>query len=165
MATLRYFAYGSNLHPERLARRVPSSRILATAILEGWSLHFHKRGEDGSGKCDVVRTTAPGDHVHGAVYHMDAREREDLDAAEGPGYEARQLRLDGHGLVFLYVALPTHIDGRLRPFSWYKSLVLHGARHHRLPEPYVQRIADVEAIPDPDTERHARHRAILLSSR
>lgn len=165
MSTLRYFAYGSNLHPTRLARRVPSSRILDTAVLEGWSLRFHKRGEDGSGKCDVVRAAGAGDRVHGAVYRMDAREQECLDAAEGPGYEPLRLRLDGHGTVFLYVALPCHIDGGLKPFSWYKSLVLHGARHHALPEPYVQRIAEVEAVPDPDPERHARHRAILLSNR
>lgn len=161
MPTLRYFAYGSNLHPVRLVQRVPSSRAVGTAVLEGWSLRFHKRGQDGSAKCDIVRDRLSRDQVHGVVYQMDAREQDRLDAAEGAGYESLRLRLDGHGAVFLYVALQTHIDAALKPFSWYKSLVLHGARHHALPGHYVRRIERVEATLDPDPERHAQHQAIL----
>ena len=52
-ATLLYFAYGSNLHPERLRERVPSAESLGVARLEAHVLRFHKRGRDGSGKCDA----------------------------------------------------------------------------------------------------------------
>lgn len=55
---MRYFAYGSNLCVRRLRRRVPSARALGPARLDGWTLRWHKRGEDGSGKCSIARPDA-----------------------------------------------------------------------------------------------------------
>ena len=43
-----YAAYGSNLHPARLSRRAPSAEFVGTALLPGWELRLHKRGQDGS---------------------------------------------------------------------------------------------------------------------
>ena len=53
---LLYFAYGSNLHPTRLGDRAPSVELVGTAVLEGHALRFHKRGADGSGKCNALAT-------------------------------------------------------------------------------------------------------------
>jgi hypothetical protein len=36
-ATVLYAAYGSNLHPLRLAARAPSAALLGTCALPGWS--------------------------------------------------------------------------------------------------------------------------------
>lgn len=169
MSTLYYFAYGSNLHPERLRERVPSSRALAVAELDGHLLRFHKRGRDGSGKCSILPSGRPQDRVFGVVYRMAAAERILLDRAEGLGAGYRRIelivRVDGMPRpVFSYRAQDEYIDEALLPFTWYRRLVLAGARHHGLPAAYVAAIEAIAARPDPDRERHARHERLLLHS-
>lgn len=151
--TLRYFAYGSNLHPVHLAERAPSARLLGTARLDGHVLAFRKRGRDGSAKCDVV--PAPGAVVHGALYEIDAQDLPVLDAAER-GYErviVPVVAASGAGDATTYRARLEHCAPDLRPYRWYRDLVVLGARHHRLPPDYV---AGLEAVPvwdDPDVAR------------
>ncbi len=164
MTLLHYFAYGSNLHPHRLGRRVPSARIRARAVLPGYRLAFHKRGADGSGKCDVVPD--PGAAVHGVVYTMTADEKPLLDAAEGlhRGYQEQwmTLRVAGQPLkVFFYRAQDSHIAPGLIPFDWYKAFVVEGARHHGLPMPYVTALRAVTAMPDSDRTRQTSNGMIL----
>jgi hypothetical protein len=163
MAYLNYLAYGSNLHLSRMQRRVPSALTRGVVALPGWRLHFHKRGKDGSGKCNVVETGAPGDCVHGVVYRIAAREKPLLDRAEGlgSGYELRRLRVASHGEAFLYVAAPSHIDECLQPFSWYKAYVVEGARFHGLPDAYLEDLAAAEALADPDAGRQREHLRLL----
>lgn len=158
-----YFAYGSNMLAERLRRRVPSAEPWTTARLPGHDLRFHKRGADGSGKCDAYATGRPGDEVMGVVYRIAPAELAALDRVEG-GY--RRLRLAvaaGRGVsrAFLYVARPVFVDAALSPFVWYQELVVAGARQHALPRPYVRRLAATVAEPDPDPERSRHHRRIL----
>lgn len=163
---LLYLAYGSNLLPERLRARVPSAHLSGIVRLRGWSLRFHKHGQDGSAKCDLLHTASAGDVAHGAVYEIAAEERVQLDKAEGLGcgYDLAWLDLEAFGRVFLYRAAQTHVDERLKPFSWYRDLVEAGARFHRFPAAYVARIREVEALEDPDRERHGRNLALLQAS-
>jgi len=163
MKSLLYLAYGSNLHPKRLAQRVPSARAIGTVSLSGWSLRFHKRGRDQSGKCNLVRTGCPEDIAHGAIYKMAAAERLHLDLAEGlgQGYEIAWLELASFGRVFLYQAAASHVDEHLVPYTWYRSLVLAGAAHHGFPSEYLASIETVGARRDPDPNRHQSHLEIL----
>lgn len=161
---LHYFAYGSNMHPERLRRRVPSSRLLEVAILTGHVLRFHKRGEDGSAKCNALHTGRDDDSVIGVVYEMDRVEQPLLDKVEGRGYRVRNLRVigDRHAYnTYAYVAHDGFIDESLKPYHWYKSLVLNGARFHALPHDYVARLLAVESAPDADPSRTEQHLAML----
>ena len=170
---LFYFAYGSNLHPHRLQLRVPSSQPVTPAVLPGHQLRFHKRGRDGSGKCNIWRTDNPADRVIGALYRMLAHEKPLLDSAEGlgRGYQVTTFQLRTLATAeqdcpaelpgFCYVAQPDHIDDTLRPFSWYHELVVSGARYHRLPADYIDHIDGIESQPDHDFERHALHQRIL----
>lgn len=160
---LRYFAYGSNLHPGRLRRRVPSATVVGVATLPGHALAFHKRGDDGSGKCNA-RPARAQDRVMGVVYRMDAFERALLDRVEGPGYAVAQVELEAGDRVvraFTYLAWPEACAEELVPFDWYKALVLAGGRHHGLPEAYLRAIDAVTALEDPDRERARRHFTIL----
>lgn len=164
--TLKYFAYGSNMHPLRLRQRVPSCRPLGIAKLGGYTLRFHKRGQDGSGKCNILYTGRGPDQVIGVVYAMEAIEKPRLDRAEGlgKGYEEVTLNIlieDNEQMVFCYQAQPNYIDDTLKPFSWYKELVLGGSRAHRLPEAYVRQLELLEALPDADRARTAMHLRIL----
>lgn len=164
--TLSYFAYGSNMHPLRLSQRVPSSTPLGTAELPGYALRFHKVGRDGSGKCNVVWTGHHAHGVSGVVYRLLAAEKPLLDKAEGLGfgYELKTQTiafLGGNHEVFFYVAQRGHVDETLRPYHWYKDLVVDGAKTHGLPQPYVDELHSVRAIPDPDERRTQLHRRIL----
>ncbi|MEA3291374.1 MAG: gamma-glutamylcyclotransferase, partial [Pseudomonadota bacterium] len=72
----------------------------------------------------------------------------------GRGYEIKQVVVataSGRVRAFSYYA--TRIDSDLRPFHWYKQLVLAGARENGLPAEYIARIERVVSMDDPDPER------------
>lgn len=159
-----YFAYGSNMHVARLRARVPSGMPLAPASLAGHRLTFCKRGRDGSGKCSVLRTGDPQDSVHGLIFEIAPGDVAALDAAEGFGYDQAWIEVrsaNARRRVMIYLAREGFLDVSLRPFEWYKSLVLRGALDGRLPATYVDSIRAVAAIVDPDPDRDREHRSIL----
>jgi len=162
--TLKYFAYGSNLHPMRLVQRTPSCRLLGAATLPGYRLAFNKRGADASGKCNIVRPTQ-GDHaVHGALYLIEASDRPALDRAEG-GYRVQRCLVHAGSQAheaFTYVARDESIDEGLVPYHWYHALVMAGARYQRLPSAYLGMLEAWWRVPDPDPAR-ARRNAQLLA--
>ena len=162
---LDYFAYGSNLHPRRLLARTPSVQFRCTAWLGCHRLEFHKRGADGSGKADVI-SGHEDDRVHGAIYRISAQDAVRLDRIEGlgAGYLRKTVEVMtpfGPSLAYCYQAMPAWVLPRLRPFSWYRELVVAGARHHDLPDSYVRRIRSTPCEPDPDPLRAAAQLQIL----
>lgn len=163
VATLLNFAYGSNMLLARIRERVPSARPLGIAALRGHRLCWHKAGRDGSGKCDVVASDEHGAVVFGVLYEIDVTEKPVLDAAEGlgAGYDEQRVRLEHRGERFaasLYRA--TLIEPSWPPYSWYKALVVAGAREHGLPASYVASLEAVAAREDADRVRHSRHIAL-----
>lgn len=158
-----YFAYGSNLHPARMAARLAQPRLIGTGVLEAHALRFDKRGRDGSGKCTIE--PARDACVHGAVYHLTADDEQRLDVIEGVGggYDVQYVTLARHGRVRTYVANAAARCPGLPVFDWYLGLVLAGARHLGLPAPYLARLASLPCVADPDRERAALHAALLAS--
>ena len=80
------------------------------------------------------------------------------------GYRGTQVLIETAGGVlsaFAYVATPDALDDTLAPFTWYRDLVMAGARESRLPDRYIRTLVDVTAIADPDEERARRHRRLL----
>ena len=59
----------------------------------------------------------------------------------GSGYERATVTvLNDKGnrrKVLTFLATPSHIDDQLKPYSWYKELVLAGAAEHGLPPDYI----------------------------
>lgn len=149
---MRYAAYGSNLHPQRLSRRLASARLLGTAFLPEWSLRFHKRSVDASAKCSISRGS---DGVHFTIFEISQTDRQALDRIEGvgSGYDVINLDMPDFGQCFSYAASETHIDEALDPYDWYLALVLIGARALEFPRGYVKGIAAVPACRDPDRTR------------
>jgi hypothetical protein len=47
-----------------------------------------------------------------------------------------------------YVASASAIDRRLKPFRWYKTLVLEGAQEHGVPAAYIE--ANIANVPTED---------------
>lgn len=166
MPTIHYLAYGSNLHPLRLAARVPSARVIGVVEMPGYLLAFHKRSIDGSGKCLIYTEQAQCHKMYGVLYEFDAREKEALDKAEGKGggycEQLVQLPLNGETYTpYVYVAQSTHIDPSLVPYHWYKALVLVGARHHGFPADYIASIEETPSKSDPDAKRKQENENIL----
>lgn len=163
---LKYFAYGSNMHPLRLSARVPSCRAMGAAHLTGFRLRFHKRSIDGSAKCNALYTGHASDTIMGVVYQIAAHEKSGLDRFEfrGRGYHEATVHVtsgDERDSVFIYLADPEYIDDFLKPYRWYKQFVVIGARHHGLPAEYVRAIEGVETVEDSDQERAERNFGIL----
>ena len=153
----RYFAYGSNMHSQRLGRRLGRIGRLGVYALAEHLLRFHKVGKDGSGKCDAFHTGKAADAVWGVLYEIDMGDEATLDRIEGlgVGYHKAQVRLaDAAGAsaaAFTYRAI--RINATLRPFAWYKRHVLEGAREAGLPADYIAAIAGQAAIEDPCAAR------------
>jgi gamma-glutamylcyclotransferase (GGCT)/AIG2-like uncharacterized protein YtfP len=167
VSELLYFAYGSNLFSERMRQRVPSSRVLTTGWLSGYQLYFHKRGGDGSGKCNLLQTGDDAHTVHGAVYAMAATEKPLLDRFEGSEYLSRDVQIAPHAggeaiTAYAYIARQRSIDDSLLPFDWYRALVLAGAAEHSLPADYCGVLAQIGSVPDPDDERDRINRYGVL---
>lgn len=163
---LLYFAYGSNLHPVRLRERISSARLLTTGHLDGYRLAFHKKGQDGSGKCNLFRTGHVFDRVHGAIYTLNQAHKAELDRFEGNGmgYIDQQLEIEsavGTRTCFTYIAQLGHIDDALLPYHWYKQLVREGAHFLNFHSSYISKIDGTPSLPDPHLQRHAEHQALI----
>lgn len=142
---LYYLAYGSNLHPVRLRERVPSAELLDVVELRHYRLAFQKRGQDGSSKSNLARTGEEG------IYQIDSAHKPILDRIEGKGngYHDRQLPVGLHGKGYAsltYLAQPSYIENNLKPYHWYQTLVVLGAKYLRFPNAYVRSIESIESL-------------------
>ena len=152
--SIRYAAYGSNLHPLRLAERLPSARFIGPGFLARRSLHFHKRSLDGSGKCSI---SSGGSGVHVAVYEISLDDKHRLGGIEGVGlgYSDEIVDVPGFSDCATYIGQPAHIETGLPPYDWYRELVMLGCRYHGFPDEYIRDVCVVDAVSDPDKERNA----------
>ena len=163
---INYFAYGSNLHPLRLMERVPSANLIGAAKLSKHVLAFHKKGRDDSGKCNLLKTGSEADLVHGAIYELDQEHKSLLDEFEsrGCGYMDERINLFYEGKeydCFTYYAQQLHIVENIKPYHWYKTLVLLGTRYLQLPHEYVNSIEQVESIEDANEERKLESEVLI----
>jgi len=159
-----YLAYGSNLLPARLRARIPEARLVGTCRIPGRRLAFHLAGSDGSAKCDIPSET--GACAHGALYSMGELGWARLDAIEGRDVSYVRIGLQVldspvAGMAEAYVAVDGRIDKGLRPYGWYKRLVLEGARYHGFPEDYVRAIGEVPELSDPDRSRALENLGVM----
>ena len=142
-----YFAYGSNLSPARMQERIAGAEPLGAARLVGFCLRLDKRGADGSGKANLADDASQC--VWGALYRIDASEWPRLDAFE-PGYERIAIEVEWRGAA---QAAQTYRSNRLTPyavpFSWYKRLLVEGARAHALPKAWIEHLESLPERNDP----------------
>lgn len=168
-AKITCFAYGSNMlsarmrHPER----VPSARPIGVGYITGHRLSFDKVSKDGSGKCDAEQTQEVGDRVYGVLYSVDQSQKYRLDGAEGlnAGYKEKPVEVvTARGVTPAVVYCATTKDFSLKPYHWYKALVVAGAIEHRLPFGYVELLRTVESLPDQDAARRIQHERLLTTA-
>ena len=81
----------------------------------------------------VVTEILPEAVVLGALFAVPRNQKCHLDRAEGlgHGYEEKHVTVrigEGQRIALTYVAETSHVDNALRPYSWYRDLVVFGAR-------------------------------------
>ncbi|QDV51673.1 gamma-glutamylcyclotransferase family protein [Gimesia fumaroli] len=172
MSGLRnYFAYGSNLHPERLESRIGACEIIGVARLESAVLCFHKVGLDCSGKCDIVFREKETLGVWGVVYQISSEQKNILDQHEslGAGYQILETSVVTRQQqvlpVYTYQAMLDFIDPSLKPFDWYHELVLQGALFHGFSPDYLAQLQGISRMPEHNPERAATHQRLLKTIR
>lgn len=159
-----YFGYGSNMLGRRLLERTPSAVCTGIGYVSGRRLTFDMASADGSGKCDIEPTDDRADRAYGVLYEIALDEKPILDRAEslGVGYREECVAVvtsDGEVEASAYVALVT--DRALRPYHWYRQIVIDGAVEHGLPDGYVDRLRAHVSKPDPDEDRRLLHESLL----
>ena len=165
-----YFAYGSNLHPMRLLERIPSANLISVVELKNYRLTFHKKSTDGSAKCNLLETGESSDSVHGVIYEIKPEHKEKLDGFEGKGqgYTDNQIRFqvqEQEYNCFTYLAQQSHIVDSLKPYHWYKEMVILGAKYLKFPDSYVSSIELVESWGDQNEKRRNEKEVLLQAIR
>jgi cation transport regulator ChaC len=148
----------------RLKSRAPSALVVGNGYVEGHRISFDKVSADGSGKCDIRPSGNPADRVHGVLFSIDVRDRSRLEREEGVGasYRTNELQVATQAGVSAAVAyIAEHTNEQLRPYDWYKEIVVAGAVEHELPAEYVDTLSGVASQPDSDDHRNATNRAFL----
>lgn len=146
LATVRYFAYGSNMQTSWLRARVPSARPVGRARLPGWRLVCNKRSQDGSAKANLVQS--PKDTVWGVLYAMNPSELPDLDRVEG-GYQQQTVQVidDAERQILVQIYVSAKLTSTEIVFDWYRDTIVAGARDHGLPSDYVAFLEQIPAMP------------------
>lgn len=131
----------------RLRERIPSAKPVGPAKLDGWHFVCNKRGKDGSAKANIERS--PGNTVWGVLYELDSSELGSLDRIES-GYvrECLRVTLGQNTEVMAHVYVSSELTDDARPCTWYKELIVEGAREHRLPQAYVEFLGQLESKSD-----------------
>ena len=127
-----YFAYGSNLCVQQMARRCPDAGDPRPAVLSDHEWLINERG---------VATVEPfaGNDVHGVLWQLSDHDLATLDSAEGVPMRYRRDRLtvqtdDGSSPAWVY------IDHRVTPGPprpGYLQRIIDGAVHHGLPQRWI----------------------------
>ena len=115
---LLYFAYGSNLHPGRMASRCPAAKYLGPARLPNYRLvERHNADID----------YAVGSTVHGALYAITPEDLARLDSFEGYNKAYRRMSLEivcGKWLLRITYEMTEHqkrSDGKPYPEEYRRS--------------------------------------------
>jgi len=182
-----YFAFGSNLSSERIRVQNPSAQYVASAVLDGYQLDFKTYSTRWRGSpATITRTDEASDRVYGILWELDLQHLQTLDDQEGvakqvyhrfmvpvkpctvPLEEATQFQEHScygpHEVeAYTYQLTPQRLTASAptdMPSLAYKSVILKGAREHKLPQSYVE---ELTAIPDNGDGDHVDLRSAVAN--
>ena len=146
--------------------RVSSAELIGVAKHPSHTLTFHKKSNDDSSKCNMFKSETG--LIYGAIYKLKIEHKNDLDRFEGRGYGYidNQITVKHKEIeytCFTYLAQQSHIVNNLKPYHWYKKLVILGAQYLEFPDSYILSIKAVESMEDPDSTRR-KEKEILIES-
>lgn len=140
-----YFAYGSNMRRDQMARRCPGAQLAGHALVRRYRFAINIRGY-------ATILPHPTARVHGVLWHLMPRHEQALDRYESvdrnhyrKAWIAVELPDATRVQALVYIATdPT--PGPPRPR--YLTGILKAARAHGLPVPYIEELAQWE-LPEP----------------
>ncbi len=153
---LYYFAYGSNMNPERVRKRNMGFEAAEAGKLYDYELAFNKRSVKYPGAASANVIEQPGSHTEGVIYKLsDPAQIQEMDPYEG--YPVRYNRLalpievsGGTVDAWVYIANEEYIMHGLRPARWYLEHLLAGRSY--LSERYYLALSEVDCLPDSTVE-------------
>ena len=132
-----YFAYGSNMCPEQMARRCPGGQALGQAELRDWRFLINTRTY-------ATIEARPGAATHGVLWSLTPEHITELDhyeaVAEGMYFKKNLIvqRADRSVGALVYID-PVCEFGQ--PEQAYLRTILEGAAHFGLPPEYIAGLA------------------------
>jgi gamma-glutamylcyclotransferase (GGCT)/AIG2-like uncharacterized protein YtfP len=149
-----YFVYGTNMHPEQIAKHCGSPALLGAACVADHRLDFfgHSPVWDGGEEAAVPHA---GETVWGALYRMTFGEADKLDEWQG-------VKIDGTGRYFLFPVFAVDLQGVSHaallyrkdicsepslPSSAQRDFMAAGAKAQGVPGAYVERLEGLAAKP------------------
>ncbi|TGD87418.1 replication protein [Mycolicibacterium sp. CH28] len=153
-----YFAYGSNLCVQQMARRCPEAVDPRPATLADHDWLINERG---------VATVEPftGSTVHGVLWWVSDQDLAALDSAEGVPVRYRRDRLTVHTAAGPAPAW-VYIDHRTEPGPprpGYLERIIDGARHHGLPQRWLDFLRRWDPVHWPQPATSSEHGPQSLS--
>jgi len=150
MRTVKYFAYGSNMNPDRMKSRGVKFLRRIHAVLNGWRLEFNKVSfrNPREGYANIVRDE--NSIVEGILYEILDSDIGKLDRYEGyPDHYDRitvKVRLDNGSEIeaFTYIAQPDKVRSGLKPSKEYLNHLLKGS--DLLSKEYRDRLSKLETL-------------------
>jgi gamma-glutamylcyclotransferase len=151
-----YFAYGSNMNPDRVRQRKMSFESAASGHLFDYSLRFNKRSVKYPGTAAAnVMVSAKG-VTEGVLYRLvEPVQIEMMDPYEG--YPVRYTRIalpivTKAGVVeaWVYIANEDHVTEGLVPARWYLNHLLAGRDY--LSASYFETLCQTKCLHDSDIE-------------
>ena len=147
---MKYFAYGSNMDPDRMRERGVNFLKREHAILEGWRLEFNKVSSRNpeEGYANIVKDE--NSVVEGILYEIDDLDLKILDRYEGyPSHYERikvVVRMDNGENVeaVTYIAKPDKVKDGLKPSREYLNHLLKGC--DLLSEEYCRKLRKWETL-------------------
>jgi len=147
-----YFAYGSNMNPERMKERGADFKSIKRAVLKGYKLVFNKRSRRyGESACANIE---PDENsvVEGVLYELKEPEvaLKQLDFYEGYPTNYDRIKVvvetdEGEKIeAFTYVAQPEYIDNTLKPSKKYLAHFLKACELGLLSPHYCEKIKKLE---------------------
>ncbi|HEX5106045.1 MAG TPA: gamma-glutamylcyclotransferase family protein, partial [Pirellulaceae bacterium] len=141
-----YFAYGSNLNPTQMSKRVMKHRPVGVAYAKGFELAFSIPGSTWAGAVANIREEE-GRFLYGVVYEIDAHGLDRLDFFEGvkQGEYRREMITvylhDRDAPVQAWVYRGEHRDAIAEtPGKIYLDTIVEGAKSHGLPPSYIKQL-------------------------
>jgi gamma-glutamylcyclotransferase (GGCT)/AIG2-like uncharacterized protein YtfP len=145
---LYYFAYGSNMNWEQMQGRCPSSKFFSVARLPDYCFAIARHSQLRScGTANVF--PEKGKEVWGIVYDVSDLDLITLDGFED-GYRRQKIFVfhsgDGQQPIEALIYIADKEDDAPPPNPEYKRLIVEGAKHWNVPEPYRLMLEQIHVV-------------------
>ena len=143
-----YFAYGSNLFTERIRINNPSATYRNIGRLADHKLDFNHFSRRWRGAAATV-VPGQGEEVWGVLWELEDEDLTSLDDQEGVPHVYNRIEVavelpSGEEVAAVSYRLVVPLQEDRRPSGVYKDVIVKGAREHKLPQHYIDKLEQIE---------------------